>query len=151
MAALLKRPEVTYDDLLALGWETRLDPSGRASAEAEVKYEGYISRMMSRLEEMDRMGDVLIPDEFYDLLQRGLDGFSWEARETLLEIRPKSLGQASRLSGVRAAHVDQLAVHLKAMNAGSHAQSHIQSPRGRAQSRDHRRTESAAKPSLKTD
>lgn len=119
MSALLKRPGVSYQDILTLGWTSELDPTAQTSVEAEIKYEGYIARMRTRLEATRQMDDVAIPEEFYSLLDGGLQGFSWEAREALLEIRPGTLGQASRLSGVRAAHVDQLCIQIKALNGSS--------------------------------
>jgi tRNA uridine 5-carboxymethylaminomethyl modification enzyme len=115
LSALLKRPGVGYADLRRLGWVSDLKVSDMASAEAEIKYEGYIDRMMARQREMDDMEDVRIPDLFYDRLATGLEGFSTEAAEVLMTIRPKTLGQAGRLAGVRAAHVDLLSIWLRSL------------------------------------
>ncbi|MBD3335132.1 MAG: tRNA uridine-5-carboxymethylaminomethyl(34) synthesis enzyme MnmG [Candidatus Eisenbacteria bacterium] len=115
LAALLRRPEVGYAELLRSGWRTELDEGERAWVEAEIKYAGYIARMIRLREEMDAVEAVVIPDRFYEVLAEGLPGYSFEARESLLRAKPATLGQASRLPGVRAAHVDLLSIHARTL------------------------------------
>ncbi|MBU1950309.1 MAG: tRNA uridine-5-carboxymethylaminomethyl(34) synthesis enzyme MnmG, partial [Candidatus Eisenbacteria bacterium] len=115
LSTWLRRPEITYKDLLKAGWESGLDSAAMAWIEAEIKYEGYIVRMTARQREVDLLDDVEIPDTFYNLLQKGLPGFPVEATENLLEIRPRTLGQAGRLAGVRAAHIDLLSIHVRSL------------------------------------
>jgi tRNA uridine 5-carboxymethylaminomethyl modification enzyme len=123
LSTWLRRPGVTFDDLLKAGWPAELDAAARSWIEAEIKYEGYIDRMAERQKEVDRLEGVEIPVAFYDQLAAGLPGFPAEAAENLLEIRPRTLGQAGRLAGVRAAHVDLLSIHVRSLTGTAGKQS----------------------------
>jgi len=107
----LKDPRVTIAELAAL--EAGLagaDGSWLALAETGVKYEGYIARQEEQVGRFRRMEEKLIPADFdWD----GLTGVSTEAREKLKLIRPVSVGQASRISGVRPPDIAILMVSLK--------------------------------------
>jgi len=79
--------------------------------ETRIKYEGYIDRQEHQVEKLKRMEDVRLPKEIDYLAVHGL---TTEVREKLGRVRPFSLGQASRISGVTPAAIMAIQVHLKA-------------------------------------
>ncbi len=84
--------------------------SVRRSVEIEVLYSGYIKRQNEKIEQFKKMEKMLIPDNIdYSLIQ----GISSEAREKLNKIRPRSLGQASRISGVKPSDITNLLYYVK--------------------------------------
>ena len=95
----------------ALGY---CDPEWSAAVagqvEISVKYEGYIRRQMAEVEEFTRLESRLLPEE---LDYSGIDGLRLEAREKLAAIRPRSLGQAGRISGVSPADLAALMIFLE--------------------------------------
>ena len=103
---LLKRPEITYDDLIKAGYGMEFPIHVRERVEIEVKYEGYIRRMLREVEKMEKMEREKIPPDFD---YNRVDGLSSEAKEKLTKTRPLSLGQASRIPGVSPS--DVLAIH----------------------------------------
>lgn len=108
----LRRPEVGTRDLLA--WDAtfaamQLTPVELAEVEAEVKYAGYIERQAMEVERLQRMEQKRIPTAF-DYAR--VTGLSHEARARLEQRRPLTLGEASRLAGVRQADVQLLLVML---------------------------------------
>jgi tRNA uridine 5-carboxymethylaminomethyl modification enzyme len=114
----LRRPEVAAADLLA--WDATfaamaLSAGELAELEAEVKYAGYVERQAMEVERLRRMEQRRIPHEF-DYAR--LPGLSNEARARLQQRRPLTLGEASRLAGVRQADVQLLVV---ALARGGHA------------------------------
>ncbi|HYD47965.1 MAG TPA: tRNA uridine-5-carboxymethylaminomethyl(34) synthesis enzyme MnmG [Terriglobales bacterium] len=108
--ALLRRPQVSYDDLADWGVLTRLSPELAAEVETTVKYEGYIRRQEEAVARVRRLEQMVIPAEL-DFLQ--ITGLSREITEKLQQVRPASLAQASRIPGVTPAALALLAVHLK--------------------------------------
>jgi tRNA uridine 5-carboxymethylaminomethyl modification enzyme len=107
---LLKKPEISLDDLIleipALG---SFDDAIRYQAELDIKYEGYISRQQRQVDRYARMERIAIPADFdYD----AISGISSESREKLKSIRPVSIGQAGRISGVRTSDLAILMVVL---------------------------------------
>ncbi|MCA8975785.1 MAG: tRNA uridine-5-carboxymethylaminomethyl(34) synthesis enzyme MnmG [Planctomycetes bacterium] len=114
----LRRPEVGLGDVE--GWcpalaAMELDPAERAEVEAEVKYAGYIDRQAIDVERMRRLEHKRIPDNFdYDRVP----GLSTEARLRLAQRRPLTVGEASRVMGVRQPDVQLLLVMLGRGNAG---------------------------------
>ena len=107
---LLKRPQITYATLKTLGVDDpELDPLVREQVEVEVKYEGYVRRQMADIEEMRRLENRLLPS---DVDFTAINGLRLEAQEKLQRIRPRSIGQASRISGVSPADVSVLIVWL---------------------------------------
>ena len=111
LAQLLKRSEIFFEDLLP--FDPDLSNKGEQVAmevETRIKYEGYIDRQEREVEKMKRMELVRLP-EHVDYL--AVHGLSTEVREKLGRIRPISLGQASRISGVTPAAIMALQVHLK--------------------------------------
>ncbi|MCB9887090.1 MAG: tRNA uridine-5-carboxymethylaminomethyl(34) synthesis enzyme MnmG [Planctomycetes bacterium] len=108
----LRRPEVTTADLLA--WDETFAGMTLSSAElneveAEVKYAGYIDRQAMEVERLQRLEGKRIPDAF-DYV--ALPGLSNEARARLQQRRPLTLGEASRIAGVRQADVQLLLVAI---------------------------------------
>jgi len=104
---LLRRPEVTYADLRRLDEDTLADPLVARQVEVTAKYAGYIRRMLDDVARFKRLEGRGIPD--------GLDygvvpGLSTEIRERLAQVRPRSLGQASRIPGVTPAAISILTV-----------------------------------------
>ncbi|WP_320128102.1 tRNA uridine-5-carboxymethylaminomethyl(34) synthesis enzyme MnmG [uncultured Sphaerochaeta sp.] len=95
----LKMPEVTMDDLKKTIPELKdFDEPTRYQVELDVKYEGYIHRQDRQVSRFEKLEGLLIPENIdYD----SLDGLSAESREKLKMIRPLSVGQASRMNGVR--------------------------------------------------
>ncbi len=110
---LLRRPQLRYADIAALAPPERpLTPEAGECVEAHVKYAGYIDRQADEVARLRRMESLRIPEDFdYDAEARQL---SSEARQKLGRVRPRSLGQASRISGVSPADVSSLMVLLKA-------------------------------------
>ncbi len=110
---LLRRPELRYADIAALAPPRRpLTPEAGECVEARIKYAGYVDRQAEEVERLRRMETLRIPEDFdYDAEARQL---SSEARQKLGRVRPRSLGQASRISGVSPADVSSLMVLLKA-------------------------------------
>ena len=107
----LKSPEVTMDELGVEIPEVNDYPkSARLALELKVKYEGYIQRQDRQVERFSKMEGIRIPEDFdYD----AIDGISSESREKLKAVRPTSIGQASRISGVRPSDITVLLVYLK--------------------------------------
>ncbi|MBR2406079.1 MAG: tRNA uridine-5-carboxymethylaminomethyl(34) synthesis enzyme MnmG [Clostridia bacterium] len=107
---LLRRPQITYATLETLGaTDPNLDPLVREQVEVEVKYEGYVRRQLADIEEMRRLENRLLPA---DVDFTTIVGLRLEAQEKLQRIRPRSIGQASRISGVSPADVSVLIIWL---------------------------------------
>ncbi len=113
---LLKRPEFHYVDLLPLmeGLEDfHLNQDAILSLETKVKFEGYIANQKKEAESLIRQEGIILPEDI-DYLH--MDGLRLEARQKLNAIRPLSLGQASRISGVNPADVSVLLLTLRKRN-----------------------------------
>ena len=109
---LLRRPQLNYENLREIDAERpMLDARVREQVEVEIKYEGYIRRQLSDIEEMRRLENRLLPS---DIDYAAIVGLRKEAQEKLARIRPRSVGQASRISGVSPADVSVLIVWLGA-------------------------------------
>ncbi len=110
---LLRRPEISYRDL-------EFFESNRAvfsvsddvisQIEMEVKYEGYIKRQMEQIDKFKKLEDFIIPESFS---YNDIPGLSKEIVQKLTHVRPNSLGQATRISGVTPAAISVLMVYLK--------------------------------------
>ena len=112
LIALLRRPQLTYDDLRDFDAGCRAFPPALAeSVEIAVKYEGYIRRQMAEVAEFARLERRAIPE---DIDYAKIDGLRLEAREKLAAIRPQNLGQAGRIPGVSPSDVAQLSIALAA-------------------------------------
>ena len=108
---LLRRPEYTYDSLAHLDPNRpELSTEIAQSVEISVKYQGYIDRQTRQVEELRRLDGRPLPPGL-DYLS--IHGLRLEARQKLQKIRPLSLGQASRVSGVSPADIGALMVYLE--------------------------------------
>lgn len=112
---VFSRPKVTMDHMLQLDAvaqfvkENELDPEVLEQAEIQVKYSGYIEKEKTNADKLQRLENVRIPDNFdYSKLK----SLSYEAREKLENIRPVTISQASRISGVSPADISVLLVFL---------------------------------------
>lgn len=112
LADLLRRPELGLADLAPLSGLEELEVAAEVAEEVEiaVKYEGYIERQQEQVERFRRLENIALPG---DMEYRGLPGLSNEAVEKLSRVAPRSLGQASRISGITPAAISVLQVHLK--------------------------------------
>ncbi len=108
---MLKRPEVTYEAMAQLDKDrTELPKDVAEQVEITLKYEGYINRQIAQANKFKKMENKKIPENI-DYTQIG--GLRLEARQKLENIRPHSIGQASRISGVSPADIAVLVVYLK--------------------------------------
>ena len=108
---LLRRPQLTYDDLAAFDPERPdLPPAVREQVEISVKYEGYIQRQMRQAAEFEKLERRALPE---DMDYSAIQGLRLEAREKLSDVRPLNLGQAGRISGVSPADVAALMIWLQ--------------------------------------
>jgi tRNA uridine 5-carboxymethylaminomethyl modification enzyme len=107
----LKRPEISYDDAVrTYGTLEKLSYYEKANLEVEVKYAGYIERELSRIKRFRDLEKIRVPDGLdYD----AIPGLSSEARQKLSSVRPVSLAQASRISGITPAAISILMVRLE--------------------------------------
>ncbi len=121
---LLKRPQVRYQGLLdmidlqgvqSLQPSETLSPQVREQVEIQAKYAGYISRQEDEVARQQAQEQAAIPEE---IDYRAVRGLSIEVQQKLDTIRPHTLGQASRISGVTPAAISLLWIHLKRMRAG---------------------------------
>ena len=114
---LLRRPGMTYDDLAALGYgDPDLPADVREEVEIMVKYAGYIDKQEKQVARMAKLEDRRLPD---DLDYMAMDNLRIEARQKLDAIRPRTLGQASRISGVNPADINVLLIVLEQMRRES--------------------------------
>ena len=106
---LVRRPHISIEDVMnVLGLD--YDPVAAAQTEIELKYEGYINKARKEAEKMMQMDHVVLPEDLdYDDVQH----LSLEGRQKLKAIRPHTMGQASRISGVSPADIAVLAVYLE--------------------------------------
>ena len=109
--ALLRRPRIHYDELAPFDpGRPDLPSDVREQVEISVKYEGYIRRQQSQVEDFKKMASHRLPDGIdYSSIQ----GLRLEAREKLAAVRPLDLGQASRISGVSPADIAALMIYLE--------------------------------------
>ena len=114
MIELLRRPQITYEDLKPFDL-TREDLPYEVFEQVEisVKYEGYIKKQEAQIKEMRRLEAKRIPE---DIDYSTLKGLRLEAIEKLSAVRPQNLGQAGRISGVNPADVTALNIILESMN-----------------------------------
>ena len=106
---LLKRPGVQLWKILDLMKE-EYDPEIARQVEIEIKYEGYILKARKEADRMRKMDNIALPE---DIDYLNVDNLALEARQKLDKIRPASLGQASRISGINPSDIQVLAIYLK--------------------------------------
>ncbi len=108
---MLKRPEVSYDGLSVLDKNRKMLPKEvTEQVEISIKYEGYINRQIVQANQFRKMENKKIPES---IDYEKIGGLRLEARQKLEKIRPSSIGQASRISGVSPADIAVLVVYLK--------------------------------------
>ncbi|MFH1262428.1 MAG: tRNA uridine-5-carboxymethylaminomethyl(34) synthesis enzyme MnmG [Pseudomonadota bacterium] len=119
LAELLRRPEVTWGTLVGLEPELEgTDPAVAEQVEISVKYEGYLVREREEIARALRDEGEEIPDDF-DF--QTLPSISFEVREKLIRHQPRTLGQASRISGVTPAAIGVLSIYLRKFRSERHA------------------------------
>ena len=121
---ILRRPELSYGDLgLIAGCRSDAHPGQDviAQIEMEVKYEGYIKLQVEQIAKFRKLEDLSIPGNFS---YEGIPGLSREIVQKLSNVRPGSLGQASRISGITPAAISVLMVYLKKCEFEREAASH---------------------------
>ena len=111
LADLLRRPQVTYEDLAPFDAQRpELPQSVTDEVEIQLKYAGYLARQEKQVAEFKKEEARLLPE---DLDYSAIQGLRLEARQKLQEIRPVSLGQAGRISGVSPADIAVLMIYLE--------------------------------------
>lgn len=115
---LLRRPELTYNDIAGLVGEAETQAQVAEQVEIQTKYQGYIDRQTEEIDRMRRYENTRIPEALdYSLIE----GLSNELKQKLGDARPETLGRASRIQGMTPAAVSLLLVYMKkrSMAAGS--------------------------------
>ncbi|MGQ7243906.1 tRNA uridine-5-carboxymethylaminomethyl(34) synthesis enzyme MnmG [Salinicola sp. V024] len=107
---LLKRPELTYADVASLKGEPVSEEPVAEQVQIEAKYEGYIARQQDEIDRLRRHEATPLPES---LDYARVEGLSTEIRQKFEQVRPETLGQAGRISGVTPAAVSILLIHLK--------------------------------------
>ncbi len=110
LSELLKRPGISYEDLSELAPMPEMDDAAVRSVETKIKYEGYIKKQQSAVEKYRAMETKLLPE---DIDYSQIAGIRLEARQKLNAVRPRSVGQAARISGVSPADISVLMVYLE--------------------------------------
>ena len=113
-SSVLKRPGVTLNGLkefLPFDFSI-LDENGLFQLETEIKYEGYILKEVKEAERLRKLEEIILPD--FDYLT--MNGLALEARQKLNEVKPKTIGQASRISGVNPADIATLLMRIRKGN-----------------------------------
>lgn len=113
---LLRRPEVDYQTLCELTGKVDIPKDAAEQVEIHTKYAGYIERQQDEINRLRQHEQTSIPDNL-DYL--ALNGLSNEIKHKLADVRPQTLGQASRIPGVTPAAVSLLLIHLKKRGAAS--------------------------------
>jgi len=108
---LLRRPELNYEILLEIDDDREILPKPvREEVNIQIKYDGYIKKQIQQVEQYKKLEQRLIPE---NIDYEKIDGLRIEARQKLSKIRPKSIGQASRITGVSPADMNVLLIYLQ--------------------------------------
>ena len=114
LAELIRRPELSYEVLEVLDKErVSLPLDVIEQVNINIKYEGYITRQLKQVEQFKKLEVKLIPE---DLDYNDISGLRIEARQKLTAVRPHSVGQASRISGVTPADISVLLIYMEQFN-----------------------------------
>ncbi|MNP44771.1 tRNA uridine 5-carboxymethylaminomethyl modification enzyme MnmG [compost metagenome] len=114
MLVLLRRPEINYSHIEQLSPSPYpLTDEMKEQVEIQIKYAGYIEKQLIHVERLQKMEKKKIPDS---IEYTEINGLAIEARQKLTNIRPISIGQASRISGVTPADISVLLVYLEHYN-----------------------------------
>ena len=115
---LLKRPEITYDDAAVIDdVRPKISAHQKTMMEVQIKYEGYIIKQQQQIEKFKKLEHKKLPS---DLDYFSIEGLRIEARQKLDALRPVSVGQASRISGVSPADINVLMIWLEKMRRQKH-------------------------------
>jgi len=110
-ADLLKRTEMNYDLVAQLSpSEVELSLEEKEQVEIQVKYEGYIDKSLQQVEKLKKMEDKKIPE---NIDFNAINGIATEAKQKLMQVRPLSIAQASRISGVNPADISILLIYIE--------------------------------------
>ena len=109
---ILRRPSISYEDLAEIDDDTRpeLTANERTEVEVMLKYDGYIRKQKSEVEKLRKLESKNLRE---DLDYHSIRGLRLEARQKLSDIRPRTVGQASRISGVSPADINVLLIYLE--------------------------------------
>ena len=111
LAELLRRTELTYEDLKEIDEDRpELSEQVKEEVEIQIKYEGYIKLQNAQVEKAKKLENKLLPD---DINYEAIGGIRLEARQKLSKLRPRSVGQASRISGVSPADISVILIYLE--------------------------------------
>ena len=111
LAELLRRTELTYEDLKEIDDDRpELSEQVKEEVEIQIKYEGYIKLQNQQVEKAKKLENKLLPD---DINYEAIGGIRIEARQKLSKLRPRSVGQASRISGVSPADISVILIYLE--------------------------------------
>ena len=111
LADLIRRPQISYEDIAP--FDAKRPPLNKAiteEVEIQIKYAGYLERQLKQVEEFKKEESRLLPD---DIDYEAIVGLRLEARQKLSQIRPMSIGQAGRISGVSPADIAVLLIYLE--------------------------------------
>lgn len=113
LAELLKRPQVTYEAMIEIDPERKkLSSHAETQLEVQIKYEGYINKQIAQIEKFKKLENKPLDESMdYSLIE----GLRLEAMQKLNQLKPRSVGQASRISGVSPADINVLLVYLEKM------------------------------------
>ena len=115
---LLKRPEITYDDTAVIDdVRPELSAHQKTMMEVQIKYQGYIIKQQQQIEKFKKLENKKLPQ---DLDYFSIEGLRIEARQKLDSLRPVSVGQASRISGVSPADINVLLIWLEKLRRQKH-------------------------------
>lgn len=115
---LLRRSEICSLDLYRFGFDVDADPNVHEPVEIEVKYSGYVKRQLELIQQAKKQEELLLP---IDLDYYVIKGLSNEEKEKLLRVKPRTLGQAQRISGVNPSAIQAIMVFLKGKKSSSNS------------------------------
>ncbi|KZZ40030.1 hypothetical protein A3757_21900 [Oleiphilus sp. HI0117] len=107
---MLKRPEINYQSIAEINGDPTISNAVAEQIEIQTKYDGYISRQQDEIDRLRKNELTKLPIDFnYD----GISGLSNEIKQKLLEVKPETIGQASRIPGITPAAVSLVLIYLK--------------------------------------
>ena len=113
LGELLRRPDISYENLQQIFELPEISAEAKFQVETNFFYEGYIKKQKELALKLEKLESKLIPD---NILYENIQNLRSEAREKLKLIKPRSIGQASRISGVSPADISVLIVWLEQQN-----------------------------------
>lgn len=110
-AEVLRRPQIYYQDFIDLGYGCKdLEQRVQAQVEIQIKYAGYIEKQLQQVKRTEKLERRQLPEE---INYHSISGLRLEAQQKLQDIRPQTLGQAGRISGVSPADINVLLIYLE--------------------------------------